>query len=229
MRIFAIGDLHLDSIGDKPMDIFGARWEGHFDKIGLDWRARVADEDIVMIPGDISWAMRLSDAAADLAKIGALPGRKVLLRGNHDYWWPGIARLRDALPAGMYAIQNDAVRIGGATICGTRGWMVPDEQTSPEDKKIFAREQLRLRMSLERAQKLGGSIYVMTHYPPVLEDGQPTAFSDIISSFGVRFAVYGHLHGAVGKTAFSGTLDGTSYRCVACDGLGFSLFELPDA
>ena len=228
MKVFAIGDLHLDGGDNKPMDVFGAHWEGHFNKICRDWLARVSDGDIVLIPGDISWAMRLPDALPDLMKIGALPGRKVLLRGNHDYWWSSISRLRDVLPKGMYAVQNDAVKIDGVTVCGTRGWLLPGPQTTPEDEKIFARELLRLRMSLEEAKRMGGNICVMMHYPPVLEDGMPTEFSRIITEFGVHQAVYGHLHGAAGKTAYNAVLDGTSYHCVACDGLNFSLFELID-
>ena len=122
MDIFAIGDLHLPGGADKPMNVFGAHWEGHFDRIRADWLAKVHEDDAVLIPGDISWAMQAEDARADLEEIGRLPGKKILLRGNHDYWWCGISRLRDMLPAGMYAVQNDAMLLGD--LSGAFGMML---------------------------------------------------------------------------------------------------------
>lgn len=226
MKIFAIGDLHFPGGDNKPMDVFGAHWEGHQDKIASDWAQRVREDDLVLVPGDISWAMYFPDALPDLAMIGALPGSKVLLRGNHDYWWPGTARLREKLPLKMHAVQNDAVRIGEVVVCGTRGWTLPGAQTTKEDARIFQRELLRLEMSLDRAAALGGRMVVMTHYPPVLEDGAPTPVSQIISRFAPEHVVYGHLHGASNKNAFGGYIDGVRYDCVACDKLGFTLFEL---
>ncbi len=229
MKIFAIGDLHLPGGDDKPMNVFGAHWDGHFEKIGRDWSARVGQEDIVLIPGDISWAMQLADALPDLEAIHALPGRKVLLRGNHDYWWPGIMRLRDALPKGMYAVQNDALSLDGVTLSGSRGWLLPNVQTTAEDKKVYERELIRLRLSLERAQRLGGRQISMMHYPPVPEDGSDTAFSRLFEEFAVRDVVYGHLHGAANRSAFCGEKNGTRYHCVSCDRLGFALYCLPEA
>ena len=125
MAIYAIADLHLPGGDIKPMDVFGAHWAGHFEKISEDWRARVKPEDVVLLPGDISWAMALTDARQDLEAIGALPGSKVLLRGNHDYWWSGIGRVRDILPPDMYAVQNDCLCLNDTLICGTRGWLLP--------------------------------------------------------------------------------------------------------
>lgn len=229
MRIFAIADLHLDSEGTKPMDVFGAHWEGHFEKISRDWLEKVGPEDLVLIPGDISWAMELSQAQKDLEKIGRLPGQKVLLRGNHDYWWSGIGRLRSVLPAGMYAVQNDALRFGPVTVCGSRGWTLPDGQTSPEDQKIFDREVGRLRLSLEAADRLGGLKIAMMHYPPLPVDGAETPMSALLSAHHAAWTVYGHLHGAAGKTAFNGEKDGVRYLCVACDQVRFRLQELPVA
>lgn len=228
MKIFAIGDLHLQGGDDKPMEVFGPQWAGHFERISQDWRARVEADDLVLIPGDISWAMQLDAALPDLHAIGELPGRKVLLRGNHDYWWSGISRLRDALPDAMYALQNDALSFSGVTLCGTRGWTLPGPQSLPDDVKIYERELMRLEMSLDRAKKIGGRLVAMTHFPPVLEDGTPTRFSAILSAYGVSDTVYGHLHGAANRNAFCGTLDGTRYHCVSCDRLDFSLYELPE-
>lgn len=226
MNIFAIGDLHLSGGDDKPMDIFGAQWEHHFDRISASWRQMVKEDDLVLIPGDISWAMAFSDALPDIRAIGELPGIKVLLRGNHDYWWPGINALRDALPIGMYALQNDALRFGDYTICGSRGWTLPNAQTTKEDKKIIDREMIRLKMSLDAGKRLGGRMIVMTHFPPCGEEGKPTEVTQLFSSNGVERAVYAHLHGYAGKNAFSGEIDGVPYHCVSCDSLDFTLYPV---
>ncbi len=227
MRVFAIGDLHLDGGEDKPMNIFGDQWEGHFEKISEDWLKRVGQDDLVLIPGDISWAMQLENAIPDLQRIAALPGSKVLLRGNHDYWWPGIGRLRSVLPEGMYAVQNDALHIGGITVAGTRGWMLPGMGLSADDERIYRRELMRLGLSLDHAARLGGTLVVMTHYPPLAESGDPTEVTRMIDEAGASWCVYGHLHGPSCRTSFHGMLNGTSYACVSCDQLDFSLFELP--
>ena len=226
MRVFAIGDLHLEGGDDKPMSVFGDQWEGHFDKIRADWRDKVAPDDLVLIPGDISWAMQLENALPDLQRIGELPGRKVLLRGNHDYWWSGIGRLRAVLPEGMYAVQNDALRFRDVTVAGSRGWTLPGPGISAEDERIYQREVSRLALSLDRAAQLGGTLVAMTHYPPVAENGEMTDVSRLIAKAGARYCVYGHLHGASGRSAFSGTLEGTEYMCVSCDQLGFRLCEI---
>ena len=125
MSIFAIGDLHLPGGDKKPMDVFGARWERHFERICADWQSRVKPEDIVLIPGDISWAMQLGDALNDLREIAKLPGTILLLRGNHDYWWSSLSQLRACLPENMHAVQNDAFDAGECVFCGTRGWTIP--------------------------------------------------------------------------------------------------------
>lgn len=226
MKVFAISDLHLDGGGPKPMDVFGPHWKNHFEKISDDWRHQVGEDDLVLIPGDISWAMLLRDALPDLSRINGLPGRKVLLRGNHDYWWGGIGRLRAALPPGMFAIQNDALRFDGVTVAGSRGWQLPGPGTTQEDERIYRRELTRLSLSLAHAQALGGRLLVMTHYPPVGEDGRPTEVSALICGAGALCCVYGHLHGAAGRSAFQGTLEGTEFRCVSCDQTDFRVCEL---
>jgi len=228
VEIYAIGDLHLPGGADKPMNVFGAHWEGHFDRIRRDWLNRVAPEDIVLIPGDISWAMQAEDAMGDLNAIGALPGRKILLRGNHDYWWCGISRLRDMLPPGMFAVQNDALALEDTAICGTRGWTLPGSGAQPEDEKIYRRELLRMEMSLERAVKLKASrLVVMCHYPPLGEGGTETPLSGILEKYPIDDVVYGHLHGAALRTAVTGVFRGIRYHCVSCDGLDFKLYRLP--
>ena len=227
MEIYAIGDLHLPGGDDKPMNVFGAHWEGHFSRIALDWRQRVREDDLVLIPGDISWAMQLQSAMPDLNAIGELPGRKVLLRGNHDYWWCGITRLRELLPQGMYAVQNDALLMDGVAVCGTRGWTLPTAADS-DDARIYARELMRMEMSLERAARLHARrTVVMTHYPPLGEGGAPTPVSELIARYPVSDVVYGHLHGASLRGAVNGVYDGIRYHCVSYDGLQFRLWHMP--
>ena len=228
MNVYAIGDLHLPGGDDKPMDVFGAQWEGHFEKIRADWRARVGEDDAVLIPGDISWAMQARDAMEDLKAIGELPGKKVLLRGNHDYWWPGITKLREMLPPGMYAVQNDALRLEDTVICGTRGWTLPGDDAAPEDEKIYRRELQRMEMSLQRARALGGDrLIVMCHYPPLGEGGAETPLSRLLNQYAPDDVVYGHLHGASLRGAVTGEIGGIRYHCVSCDGLGFQVYRLP--
>lgn len=225
-EIFAISDFHLPGGDDKPMEVFGAHWEGHFEHISRDWEARVAEKDIVLIPGDTSWAMSLENALPDLRAIAALPGRKILLKGNHDYWWSSISRLRAVLPEGMYALQNDALCLGDTVFCGTRGWTLEGEEG---DEKIYRREVQRLKLSLEAAQKMrdGKRLVALVHYPPVEVGGRATEVSGLLSDYGADDVVYGHIHGAGTRTAFSGELDGTRYHFVSCDGLGFKLLKLP--
>ena len=227
MKIFAIGDLHLPGGDNKPMDVFGAHWEGHFLRIAKDWQEKVGWDDLVLIPGDISWAMQLVPALEDLKMIGALPGKKVIMRGNHDYWWCGIQRLREVLPENMFAIQNDAMRFGDTVVCGSRGWTLPGG--SPEDEKIYNRELIRLELSLQSARKLGGSrLVVMMHYPPLGDGGASTKISQLLASYQPDDVVYGHLHGASLRGAVTGVYDGVRYHCVSCDGLKFRLYALPD-
>lgn len=222
MAIFAISDLHLPA-REKPMDIFGAHWDNHFEKISADWRARVRPEDIVLLPGDLTWAMRLEDAMEDICRVAELPGRKLILRGNHDYWWGAIGRVRRSLPEGMYAIQNDAMELGGCVFAGSRGWTVPGQDTAQEDLKIYERERLRLEMSLKNARRLSEEkpLIVLMHYPP-FSAGNP-GYADILMKYRADVCVYGHLHGPSLAHAFSGVRDGIEYHQVSCDGLGFQV------
>ena len=224
MSVFAIGDLHLPGHEQKPMDVFGSHWDRHFETISENWRRKITAEDIVLIPGDISWAMQLSEAQDDLNAIGGLPGTKLLLRGNHDYWWSSLSKLRAVLPEGMHVIQNDAVCFGGHVFCGTRGWNFPTPQQplGAQDEKVYQRELMRLRMSLDQAKKLQGEdLTVMLHFPPLFADGVSTAFTEILEEYAVDRVVYGHLHGAGIKIGFVGEREGIDYHLVSCDALGF--------
>ena len=224
MSVFAIGDLHLPGHAQKPMDVFGSHWDRHFETISENWKQKITDRDVVLIPGDTSWAMQLSQAEDDLRAIGDLPGTKLLLRGNHDYWWSSLSKLRAALPEGMHVIQNDAMLIDGHVFCGTRGWNFPTPQQAldEQDEKVYRRELMRLRMSLDHARKLDGTdVTVMLHFPPLFADGVGTAYTEMLEEYQVDHVVYGHLHGAGIKIGFDGERGGIQYHLVSCDALGF--------
>jgi hypothetical protein len=227
MSLFGIADLHLSSDHTKPMDVFGDHWRDHMTRMAQAWDATVADEDIVLCPGDLSWALRLEDAQADLAWIAARPGRKILCRGNHDYWWSGISKVRSALPSGCFALQNDAIRCGDLVIAGSRLWSLPGSpEFGRDDDKIYKREITRLEMSLRAAHKLADSssrIVAAVHFPPFTADGTASAFSETIENYEVNLCVYGHLHGdQAHRSAVEGTRGTVNYALVACDAIGFS-------
>lgn len=231
MKLFAIADLHLPGGDDKPMEVFGPHWEGHFARISEDWRSRVEDGDLVLIPGDISWAMQLRQAVPDLCAIGALPGRKLLIKGNHDYWWSSLSRVREVLPEGMTALQHSAVDVGPWVVCGTRGWVFPtgDEPLPEEDRRICDRELLRLEMALQEARRLAGEekpIVAMLHYPPLYDAQRDTAFTGLLTRWGVHTVVYGHLHGAGIRAGWNGIHNGVRYYLTSCDSLNFALKEI---
>jgi predicted phosphohydrolase len=195
-------------------------------RIQENWRELVRDEDTVLIPGDISWAMQLQDACADLEEIGKLPGQKILCKGNHDYWWNSITRVRSVLPGSIRAVQHSAVDLGDAVVCGTRGWTIPTKEMplGEQDEKIFRREVERLRLALEEATSMaaGRPLVVMTHFPPLLEDEKDTVFSGLMEQYRVHTAVYGHLHGNGIRIGFSGEHRGVQYHLVSCDSIGFA-------
>ena len=160
------------------MDVFGPHWKDHAARIFEAWQDTVGEDDLVLIPGDISWAMYLSDAVADLAFIGGMKGKKLLMRGNHDYWWQSVTKVRSALPEGMYALQNDVFRFGDLFVCGTRGWTIPESTRFKEsaDRKLYERELIRLDLSIGQLPKDAPAIG-MLHYPPFSETGEKSAFA----------------------------------------------------
>ena len=200
MKVFAISDLHLSVNNPKPMDIFGPVWDGYLDKIFSEWKEKVSENDLVLLAGDFSWAMKLEEAIADFNLLKDLPGKKVLIRGNHDYWWNAISTLRKNLPPSFYAIQNDAVKFGNIVLCGTRGWQVLENnmERTPEDEKIFNREIIRLEMTLQAAQKMrneNDKVFCMMHYPPMNALKEDSPFSLLLEKYKVDKVIYGHLHG----------------------------------
>lgn len=219
MSIYAIADLHLSFSAEKSMDIFGGQWVNHTERIEENWRTIVKEEDTVIVPGDISWAMKLSDAVVDLDWIDALPGKKVLIKGNHDLWWNSITKLNRMYDS-IHFLQNNYVKAEGWAICGTRGWIGPwDMGFMAEDEKVYKRELLRLRMSLEAAVSSGEKhIIGVIHFPPLADNGGESGFAKLFKEYGVEYVVYGHLHGYdAHQRALQGVYGGTDYRLVACD------------
>ncbi len=230
MKIFAISDLHLSVNNSKPMDIFGPVWDGYLDKIFSQWKNLVSSDDLVLMAGDLSWAMKLEEVVPDIDLLKNLPGKKIIIRGNHDYWWKSISSLRALLPTDFYAIQNDALKFDNVIVCGTRGWKgVEKYQTLlDEDKKIFDREVIRLGMTLENASKLrreGDKLVCMIHYPPVDIFRNDSPFSELIKKYKVDAVIYGHLHGQKGLTTYF-EKDGIPYYLTSCDIVENNLTEI---
>lgn len=230
MRIFSIGDLHFGSGLDKPMDVFGQSWYAHQKKIEANWQKVVGEEDYVLVAGDISWAMKLNEAEADLNILNDLPGTKICIRGNHDYWWSKITKLNQ-LYERIYFLQNDAYLIGDLAICGTRGFSCPpkleDERYKnwdQEHEKIYQRETLRLELSLKNAQLKGAKrIIVMLHYPPTNEALMPSGFTQLMGAYPVEQVVYGHLHDEVSqKNSLKGKRSSILYHLIAADYIDFT-------
>lgn len=223
MKIFAISDLHLSINNAKPMDIFGPVWEGYLDKVVSDWKKKVGEEDIVLLAGDHSWAMRLEDAKSDLEFLSHLPGKKIMIRGNHDYWWSTISKVRNMLYKDMYAIQNDSLKFGSYIFCGTRGW-------SFDDEKLISRELIRLEMSLKDAKSKmndGDTIICMLHFPPFDKNGKETRFNKLIEEYGVKYVVYGHLHLPASRNAKLKIVhNGVTYFLTSCDIVKNNLIEI---
>ena len=224
MAIYAIGDLYFPGGQEKPMNVFGSLWDDHVSQIITHWKETIKNDDLVLIPGDISWAMHFDQAKDDLALIAELPGEKILLRGNHDYWWTSIGKIREWLPDTMHALQNDAFRWNDVVVCGTRGWVFPTKLSplDAQDMKIFNRELIRLELSLQEASKHNFPLIAMTHYPPLLKDTPSTAFTELLEAYGVSLCCYGHLHDTGIANAYRGSLHEIPYHLVSCDAINFT-------
>lgn len=228
MKIFAIGDLHLSSSKEKPMHIFGQNWLNHEMQIETNWKSCVGAEDIVLIPGDISWAMRLAEAEGDLKYLESLPGKKICIRGNHDYWWDRPGKLNRQYES-LYFLQNTAYFIGDIAICGTRGWLSPNEvKWDAEDERLYLRELERLKLSLEAA-KGAKEIWVMLHYPPTYNKTVESPLIALLAQYPVKKVIYGHLHDEVSwKEALQGVYKGITYKLVAADYIDFKPAEIAE-
>ncbi len=219
MKVFAISDLHLSINNPKPMDIFGPAWDNYVDNILDEWRGKVRQEDLVLMAGDFSWAMNLEDTKKDFELLSALPGKKIIIRGNHDYWWKSISAVRKFIPEGFFAVQNDAVKFENIIVCGTRGWTIPDAKSSPEDQKIYNREVIRLELTLKEAVKMkseGDKIVCMMHYPPTNFKKEDSEFSRLLKQYQVDAVVFGHIHG-YRNVQLKYTKDDIPYYLTSCD------------
>lgn len=226
--IYAIGDLHLGSQVKKPMSVFGYNWEQHPENIRQYWMEHVNNDDAVLIPGDISWGMTLEESCPDLNWIDELPGKKYMVKGNHDYWWKSISRM-NSFSETMYFIQNNFFAYKNIAICGTRGWNCPGAQDyTPQDQKIYEREAHRLELSLEAARRAGfDQIIGMTHFPPANEKKESSLFTQLFEHYQVQQVVYGHIHGKDSFLSGSlGTISKIEYQLVSCDYLDFKLMKL---
>lgn len=224
MALFVIGDLHLSISSEKPMGIFGSNWENHHNKIQKNWIENIRAEDTILIPGDISWAMDHEQAKEDLDWINNLPGRKILLKGNHDYWWGSIQRL-NSMYSKMDFLQNNYYIYDDIAICGARGWTCPNESKYTEhDKKIYSREINRLKLSLDQAVRNNhDKIFVMTHYPPTNDQKELSDFTRLYEFYGVKKVFYGHLHGEESfEGGLKGNVNGVEYYLTSSDYLDFN-------
>ena len=234
MSIYAIGDLHLSFKENKPMSIFGDNWEGHEDKIQKNWNENVGENDLVLIPGDFSWSTYLKDTDEDFMYLNNLPGKKLLLKGNHDYWWTTLKSMRDFLEKNDFAnidfLYNNSYEFEENIIAGTRGWVQSDEA---EDKRLVLREIARLELSIQDGIKRygeGKNIIVCMHYPPItnykLQNNVPSGFIQVMKKYNVKECVYGHLHGVSIKEAIQGNVDGINLKLVSSDSLDFRLLKI---
>jgi predicted phosphohydrolase len=227
MAIYAIADLHLSFKADKPMDIFGDNWVGYVDKIKENWKNLITDDDIVLIAGDVSWSLHFKDAYYDLLWIENLPGRKIISKGNHDYWWTSHKKMN--VFETINFIHNNYADIGDYVICGSRGWICPNDiYFTEEDKKIYNREVVRLKNSLEAAKKDGyNKIICMIHYPPMNDKHESSGFTDLFEAYGVEKVVYGHLHSEeCFKYGFQGMKNGVEYVLTSSDYLDFKATKI---
>lgn len=225
MALYAIADLHLSFSSNKPMDIFGENWLDYEKKIEASWRASVSEEDTVLIPGDISWAIKLSEAVTDLDWIDKLPGKKILLRGNHDYWWTSLSKM-NKLYDSISFLQNNSFSYGEYAVCGSRGWNCPSGYGfTSDDERIYSRELLRLKLSLDNAKKEGYKKFiVMMHYPPTNDKHEASGFTEIFEEYGVETVIYGHLHTKASfNSSIMGIHEGVNYMLVSSDYLDFEV------
>lgn len=231
--IFAISDLHLSTTTDKSMEVFGDRWSGYMDKIRVNWLSRVSESDTVIIGGDVSWEMRLADCGGDFEFINTLPGRKLILKGNHDYWWDTVTKMKSFVAEngfeGIEFINNNAFAAEGVAICGTRWWTDPSsDEFGGDDRKIYDHELIRLEASLKEASKLGcDNILVALHFPPFDEEGRVNGdIARLFAEYAVTKCIYGHLHGAGHSKGVEGAFDGVEYYLTSADFLQFEPMKI---
>ena len=230
MAIYTIADLHLSFNTNKPMNIFGTNWENYEEKIKRDWLKKVTKEDYVILPGDFSWAMYLEETIKDFEFINQLPGKKILLKGNHDYWWTTITNMRKFLEENNFAnidfLHNNSYEIENKIIVGTRGWILSEDL---EDKRLTKREADRLELSISNGIKEYGNekeIIAFMHYPPITKNYQNTEYIEVLKKYNIKKCYYGHLHSISIQEALEGIIDGIEYKLVSSDGVDFRLTKI---
>jgi uncharacterized protein len=229
MALYAIGDFHLALGGDKPMDVFGEKWAGHAEKLKQNFAA-LNDSDVSVICGDLSWAMSIEEAKEDFLFINALPGKKIILKGNHDYWWSTAAKAKRFFNENgidtIDILNNNSFEYGEYSLCGTRGWFYEEEKGVEHDKKIMRREIMRLETSLESAGDRKKLVFL--HYPPVYMNYECPEILELLKKHEVRLCCYGHIHGKACRYAFNGWKNGTEYKLVSADFVDFKPIKLSD-
>ncbi len=222
MSIFAIGDTHLSFSTDKPMNIFKG-WDDYVARLTKNWHALISETDTVVVMGDVSWAMSLEEAKADFAYLHALPGQKIILKGNHDYWWNTRTKMEAFIEQNgfstLHILHNNAYRVGDFSICGTRGWFYDAEETQPD--KVLLREVQRLKTSIDAGRALGGEPIVFLHYPPISINQQCAPFLELLKNEHIERCYYAHLHGGASHLAFQDEIYGIKFELLSGDYLKF--------
>lgn len=230
MALFTIADLHLPLGIDKPMDIFGAAWTNYVEHIADNWQTNIKDSDTVVIAGDFSWATYIEQAFKDFEFIHRLNGRKIIVKGNHDFWWTTMSKLNKYMSENqfdnIYFLQNNSFMYEDIAICGTRGWIHPAwDKFTEDDKRLFERETLRLKLSLDTAGDCRER-YVFTHFPPMSDKCESNAVTDLMEEYGVSKCIYGHLHAHSHKNAINAVIRGIEYRLVSGDFIAFNPVQI---
>lgn len=234
MSIYVIADLHLSFLHNKPMDIFGDNWENHAEKIKYNWISKVKDEDYVILPGDFSWEMHLEDTKLDFEYLNKLPGKKILLKGNHDYWWTTISKMNNFIQEKGFKnidfLYNNSYLVEDKIIVGTRGWNILDTEN---DNKMIKRECARLEISIQDGiNKFGEDKEMISflHYPPIskntIDYGKNTEFVKILQKYNIHKCYYGHLHGLAHKDAVEGKFQGIEFKLISADYIDFNLIKI---
>lgn len=232
MSVYTIGDLHLSFGSNKPMDIFGVTWKNHSEKIFNNWQSTVKESDTVILCGDSSWAMDYKSLEPDFSFIHKLNGKKLILKGNHDYWWGTLSKINGFLKENGFdsigILHNNSYNADGINICGTRGWPCDEKNEGEFDNRILAREVGRLKLSLERVLKPQEETVVFLHYPPIYEGFRCAEIIDVLKEYKIKRCYYGHLHDVSVKKAIQGLQEGIEFRLVSCDYTEFAPVKITD-
>lgn len=221
--IYGLSDLHLDYTGDKSMEVFGSAWENYEERMFKSWKEIVKDDDHVIVPGDISWALKIDEAYNDLKRIEELPGKKIFLKGNHDLWWSSLNKIKELNLKNMFFLQNNSIETEDYVFIGTRGWLSPksSEFSESTDRKIYNRELMRLELSFNSVKNKEKEIICLFHYPPVEKDRTLNDFGLFAKEHNIKIVLYGHLHAHSLNNVVDEVVDGIEFHCLSADYLKF--------